>query len=330
MIRIGILGAARIAPRGIITPANDLLDTEAIAVAASSLERARDFAATHSLPLAFGSYAELLARDDIDLVYVALPPSAHLRWCTAALANGKHVLVEKPFANNAQDAAQMVAAAKGAGRHLIEGFHYRFHPLMLQALTQLRAGAIGRIRHIEAVFNANLPDTPGELRYIEELGGGALMDLGCYCVHWIRTVTGDEPEVVKASARCITPGVDIQARAELAFPSGPTATLECSMQPEDGKLFRRLRVHGDKGMLEFDNPVTPHAGATLSIEAPDAPLPQIVSGGETTFHFQLRHVLDVIAGRAKPLTGGDDALGNMRAIDAIYRAAGLKPRGLRA
>jgi predicted dehydrogenase len=124
--------------------------------------------------------------------------------------------------------------------------------------------------------------------------------------------------------------VDIQARAELAFPSGPTATLECSMQPEDGKLFRRLRVHGDKGMLEFDNPVTPHAGATLSIEAPDAPLPQIVSGGETTFHFQLRHVLDVIAGRAKPLTGGDDALGNMRAIEAIYRAAGLKPRGLRA
>ncbi len=330
MIRIGILGAARIAPRGIVTPANDLLGTEAIAVAASNLERARDFAATHSLPLAFGSYAELLARDDIDLVYVALPPSAHLQWCTAALASGKHVLVEKPFASNAQDAAQMVAAAKASGRHLIEGFHYRFHPLMLQVLAQLRAGAIGRIKHIEAVFNANLPDTPGELRYIEELGGGALMDLGCYCVHWIRTVTGDEPEVVKASARCITPGVDVQASAELAFPSGPTATLECSMQPDDGKLFRRLRVHGDKGLLEFDNPVTPHAGATLSIEAPDAPLPQIVSGGETTFHFQLRHVLDVIAGRAKPLTGGDDALGNMRAIDAIYRAAGLKPRGLRA
>ncbi len=330
MIRIGILGAARIAPRGIITPANDLLGTEVTAVAASNLERARDFAAQHSLPLAFGSYAELIARDDIDLVYVALPPSAHLQWCTAALANGKHVLVEKPFANNAQDAAQMVAAEKAAGRHLIEGFHYRFHPLMLQALSQLRAGAIGRVTHVEAVFNADLPDTPGELRYIEKLGGGALMDLGCYCLHWIRTVVGDEPEVVKASARCITPGVDIQASAELAFPSGPTATLECSMQPSDGRLFRRLRVHGDAGMLEFDNPVTPHSGATLSIEAPNAPLPQIVSGGETTFHHQLRHVLDVIAGRARPITGGEDALNNMRAIDAIYRAAGLKPRGLPA
>jgi predicted dehydrogenase len=328
MIRIGILGAARIAPRGIITPANDLLGTEAVAVASSNLERAQNFAAQHSLPLAFGSYSELIARDDIDLVYVALPPSAHLKWCTAALANGKHVLVEKPFANNAQDAAQMVAAAKTAGRYLFEGFHYRFHPLFEQALTQLRAGAIGRIKHIEAVFNANLPDTPGELRYIEELGGGALMDLGCYCIHWIRTVAGDEPEIVRASARCITPGVDIQARAELAFTSGPTATLECSMQPEDGTLFRRLRVHGDAGMLELDNPVTPHAGATLSIEGPNASLPQIVSGGETTFHHQLKHVLEVLAGRAQPLTGGDDAIGNMRAIDAIYRAAGLRPRGL--
>ena len=330
MIRIGILGAARIAPRGIVTPANDLLGTEAVAVAASTLERAQNFAAQHSLPLAFGSYAELIARDDIDLVYVALPPSAHLEWCTAALANGKHVLVEKPFARNAQEAAHMAAAAKAAGRHLIEGFHYRYHPLFQQALALLRSGAIGRIRHIEAVFNAQLPDTPGELRYIEELGGGALMDLGCYCVHWIRTVTGDEPTVVSASARCSTPGVDLQARAELAFTSGPTASLECSMQPDDGKLFRRLRVHGETGMLEIDNPVTPHAGATLSIDGPNAPPPQIVSGGETTFHYQLRHVLECLAGREQPLTGGEDAVGNMRAIDAIYRAAGLKPRGLAA
>ena len=234
MIRIGILGAARIAPRGIVTPANALLGAEVVAIAAANLERAQDFAAQHSIPMAFGSYAELIARDDIDLVYVALPPSAHLEWCTAALANGKHVLVEKPFASNAQDAAQMVAAARAAGRHLIEGFHYRFHPLFERALDGVRSGEIGRIRHIEAVFNANLPDTPGELRYIEALGGGALMDLGCYCMHWIRTVAGDEPTVVSASARCATPGVDLDIEAELAFTSGPTATLKCSMQPEDG------------------------------------------------------------------------------------------------
>jgi predicted dehydrogenase len=224
----------------------------------------------------------------------------------------------------------MVAAARTAERHLIEGFHYRFHPLFVRALAELRAGVIGRIRHIEAVFNANLPDTPGELRYIEALGGGALMDLGCYCLHWIRTVAGDEPEIVKASARCGSPGVDLEVDAQLAFTSGPTATLKCSMQPADGVLFRRLRVQGDKGVLEIDNPVSPHSGSTLSIEAPDAPMPQIVSGGETTFHHQLRHVIEVIEGRAQPLTGGDDAVGNMRAIDAIYRAAGLRPRGLKA
>jgi len=93
-------------------------------------------------------------------------------------------------------------------------------------------------------------------------------------------------------------------------------------------LFRRLRVEGDKGVLELDNPVSPHAGATLSIESDAASLPQIVSGGDTTFQYQLRHVLEVIAGRAQPLTGGEDAINNMRALDSIYRAAGLRPRGL--
>ncbi len=330
MIRIGILGAARIAPRAIVTPANELLGAEVVAVASRELERARTFAAQHSIPYALGSYAELIARDDVDLVYVPLPPSAHLEWCTAALANGKHVLVEKPFANNAQDAAQMVAAARASRRHLFEAFHYRFHPLFGKALGELRRGAIGPLRHVEAVFNANLPDTPGELRYIESLGGGALMDLGCYCLHWIRTVANDEPTVVSARARCSTPGVDIAIEAQMAFTSGPTASLQCSMQPVDGKLLRRLRVEGDKGVLEIDNPVSPHSGATLSIEADSPSLPQIVSGGETTFHFQLRHVLEVIEGRAQPITGGDDAINNMRAIDAIYRAAGLRPRGLPA
>jgi predicted dehydrogenase len=328
MIRIGILGAARIAPRGIVTPANELLGAEVIAVASRDLERAKDFASQHSIPMALGSYGELIAHDDVDLVYVPLPPSAHLAWCTAALAHGKHVLVEKPFASNAQDAAQMASAARAAGKLLIEGFHYRFHPLFERALAALRAGAVGRIQHVDATFYAALPDTPGELRYIEELGGGALMDLGCYCMHWIRTVIGDEPTVVSARARSATPGVDLDIEAELAFTSGPTATLRCSMQPEDGQLFRRLRVRGDKGVLELDNPVTPHAGATLSIENDSPTLPQIVSGGDTTFHHQLRHVLDCIAGKAQPLTGGEDAVNNMRAIDAVYRAAGMRPRGL--
>jgi len=328
MIRIGILGAARIAPRGIVTPANETLGVEVVAIAARDLDRARTFAAQHSIPMALGGYAELIERDDIDLVYCALPPSAHREWCVAALEAGKHVLVEKPFASNAEDAARMVAAARAADRHIIEGFHYRFHPLFERALQALRSGSIGRIKHIEAVFNADLPDTPGELRYVEALGGGALMDLGCYCMHWIRTVAGDEPTVVSASARCGIPGVDLDVEAELAFTSGPTASLKCSMQPSDGVLHRRLRVHGERGVLEIENPVSPHAGATLSVEADDAPPPQITSGGDTTFHYQLRHVLEVIAGRTQPLTGGDDAIGNMRAIDEVYRASGLRPRGL--
>ena len=157
-------------------------------------------------------------------------------------------------------------------RHLIEGFHYRYHPLFERTLAALRTGEIGRIRHIEAVFNANLPDTPGELRYIEALGGGALMDLGCYCMHWIRTVAGDEPTVVSASARCATPGVDLDIEAELAFTSGPTATLKCSMQPRGRRpVAGACACTATTGVLELDNPVSPHSGATLSIESANAP-----------------------------------------------------------
>jgi predicted dehydrogenase len=330
MIRIGILGAARIAPRGIVTPADDTLGAEVVAVAARDIDRARDFAAKHSIPMAFGSYGEMVARDDIDMVYVALPPSLHLRWCVAALADGKHVLVEKPFAMNAVEAAELVAASRASGKHLIEAFHYRFHPLFERALNVVRSGRLGRLRHIEADFNVSIPNKDGELRYTESLGGGALMDLGCYCMHWIRTVAQDEPTVVSAQARCEIPDVDVDMTAELAFTSGPTARLACSMQPANGELFRRLRVQGDNGVLEFENPVTPHNGATLSVDLPGGPSPELVSGGETTFHYQLRHMIDVIEGRAQPVTGGDDAVGNMRALDAIYRAAGLKPRGLKS
>ena len=241
--------------------------------------------------MALGSYAELIARDDIDLVYVPLPPSAHLEWCTAALANGKHVLVEKPFASNAQDAAQMVAAARAAGRHLIEGFHYRFHPLFAQ-----RAGGAAQRR--------DRPDPPhrsGVQRHAARHAGRIALHrrTGRRRAHgpWLLLHALDPHRRGRRThrrerqrARCATPGVDLDIEAELAFTSGPTATLKCSMQPEDGVLFRRLRVQGDKGVLEFDNPVSPHAGATLSIESRTPSMPQIVSGGDTTFHYQLRHV----------------------------------------
>ena len=329
MIRIGILGAARIAPRGIVTPANDLLGTEVVAVASRDLERARDFAAQHSIPLAFGSYAELIARDDIDLVYVAVaalgaPAVVHgcaRQWQTRA---GRETLRQQRAKTRRRWWPRRAPPTATSSK----AFTIAFIRCSSARSRRCAAAPSAAFATSKRSFNANLPDKPGELRYIEELGGGALMDLGCYCMHWIRTVAGDEPTRGQRHRPLRTPGVDIEIEAELAFTSGPTATLKCSMQPEDGVLFRRLRVQGDKGLLEFDNPVSPHAGATLSMESEAPSAPQIVAGGETTFHYQLRHVLDVIAGRAQPLTGGDDAVSNMRAIDAIYRAAGLRPRGL--
>ena len=139
-------------------------------------------------------------------------------------------------------------------RHLIEGFHYRFHPLFQRALEALRGGAIGRIRHIEAMFNANLPDTPGELRYIEALGGGALMDLGCYCMHWIRTVAGDEPSVVSASARCGTPGVDIDDRSRARLHQRPDRDPEVFDAARGWRVVPPPARAGRQGTAGFRQP----------------------------------------------------------------------------
>ena len=159
-----------------------------------------------------------------------------------------------------------------------------------------------------------LPDTPGELRYIEALGGGALMDLGCYCMHWIRTVAGDEPTVVKASARCATPGVDldIEARARLhQRTDGDAQMLDAagrrSPVPAPARAWRIRRARARQSGLAA---CRRHACRS---SRRSASMPQLVSGGDTTFHYQLEHVIEVIKGRVQPLTGGDDAIGNMRA-----------------
>ncbi|MEO0998969.1 MAG: Gfo/Idh/MocA family oxidoreductase, partial [Pseudomonadota bacterium] len=175
-------------------------DVEVTRVAASSADKATSYASEHDIPAIEEGYAELVASDAVDLVYNALPPSGHRRWSIAALENGKHVLCEKPFALNAGEAAEMAAAAEGSSGLLIEAFHYRFHPLFERVMDIVRSGTLGSIRRLEAHFDVHIPYRPGELRHTPAVGGGALMDLGCYPVHWLRTIMQSEPEVISAEA----------------------------------------------------------------------------------------------------------------------------------
>ena len=317
MLRIGLLGAARIAPKAVIAPAKARGDVVVTAVAARDLSKAQAFAAEHGVSAAVQGYDALIARDDVDLVYNALPPAAHREWTVKALAAGKAVLCEKPFAMTADEARTMVAAAQCAGRPLIEAFHYRFHPMMLRAIEIVRSGVLGRIVRAEGVLDVVIPDRPGELRWIAGQGGGALMDLGCYPLHALRTLLNCEPVVRSARARRVE-GVDAAMAVDLDF-SGVAARLHCDMQAEERRTF--VSLEGEAGRLTLQGFVHPYregSGLRLTLDGEETWEP----GDPTlTYDVQLAHVVAVMAGRAAPLTGGADAVATLAAMDAVRAAA---------
>lgn len=326
MIRIGILGAAKIAPKALIPQVGRREDCLITCVAARGTERAKAFAGAHGIPAVAESYEALVQRTDVDLVYNALPPHRRADLSIAALEAGKHVLCEKPFAMNAGEAWRMAEAAARTGLHLIEAFHYRFHPMFLDVLETVRSGAIGRICALKADFSVAIAYRPEELRHRPDLGGGALMDLGCYPAHWLRTLAGSEPEVVSARIVEGMPGVDLLTEAALRFDSGVPARLRTSMRR--GQRFKALiAVQGTEGLLVARNPIHPSMGNSISLRRGGEVKTYAVDGA-TTYDYQLAHLMDVLAGRAEPLTGGEDAVANMALIDAIYEAGGLRPRGL--
>lgn len=328
MIRIGLLGAARIADRAIIQPAARRSDVVIAAVAASTLEKAQAFAGQFGIELALGSYDELLARTDIDLIYNALPPSMQTEWSIKALQQGKHVLCEKPFTMDAEEAKAMVAAAESSGRLLIEGYHYRFHPVFAEVERLVKSGELGTIHTVRSNFSVRIAETPGSLRHNVPLGGGALMDLGCYPLHWLRTLFGGSPQILWAGAICPKPQLDSSFELRLQFPDGPLAYVGCAMSEHLNRQHdASLYLEGDKAQLEVLNLVAPHQGHTLClIKNGEAHEYQIK--GDTTYDHQLEHTLSCIKGETKPLTGGRDAIDQMQLIDDAYKAAGLLPRGL--
>jgi predicted dehydrogenase len=152
-----------------------------------------------------------------------------------------------------------------------------------------------------------------------------MMDLGCYCVHWVRSVMGTEPEVLSAAAIRHESGVDVEMVAVLEFPGGVTAEVRASMSEDLAEgLDAALEISGERGKLTVVNPIAPHMGHELVIEAAGGTSREEVAG-ETTFAYQLRHVIGVLQGTVEPLTGGRDAVATMRVLDAIYRAAGMRP-----
>jgi predicted dehydrogenase len=325
-VRFGVLGAAKIAPRALIEPVKLGSEAEVVVVAARDGDRARRFAAEHGIPRVAQSYRDVLTDPEVDVVYNPLPMSLHAQWTIDALRAGKDVLCEKPFAANAKQAEQMVRAAAETGRFLVEAFHYRYHPLFARILEVSRSGRLGKLQSIDAKFVVAIKDR-NDLRHRYETAGGATMDLGCYPLHWMRQITGEEPTVQSARAEQGARHVDVTMEAELLFPSGVRGTMMTSMA-DHWSYSTTLEVVGERGRLHAKNPLAPHGGHELTLEIDgERTSEQVDASGPSTFRHQLVAFLKARPTHAALPTMGQDSINNMRLIDAVYTAAGLPVRG---
>jgi predicted dehydrogenase len=327
-VTFGVLGAARIAPAALIRPAARAPHASVGVVAARSRDRASAFAGKYGVPRVAADYGAVLDDPEVDAVYIPLPNGLHAEWTLAALEAGKHVLCEKPFTANADEAAAVAMAADRARRDhglvVMEAFHYRYHPLAQRMRDIVDSGELGTLRHIEAWLCAPILKT-GDIRYRYDLAGGATMDMGAYVVHWARLLAGEEPTVAAAMPILHSPDIDRAMTAELAFPSGTTATLHCSMR-STSILHLSLRAIGDDGELRVLNPIAPQYGSWLSVRSGGALRVELPSR-RPTYAYQLDAFCDAVLHDGPVLTPPDDSVATMTVIDAVYRAANMRPRG---
>ena len=322
-IRIGILGAASIAPTALITPARDNAEIEVVAVAARDAARARAFAAKHRIARAHDSYDALINDPDIDAVYNPLPNSLHGRWTRAALLAGKHVLCEKPFTANAAEAREIAELDSTSDRVVLEAFHYRYHPLALRIEQIIDSGELGKLEHVEAALCFPLPKF-SDIRYDYSLACGATMDAGCYAVHMARTFGAATPDVVSARAKLHNRQIDRAMSAELQFPGGYTGRIRCSLW--SAHLVQiSARVIGQQGELHVLNPVMPQLFHRLAVRTADSKRVERLSR-RSSYAYQLDAFADAVLRGAEVKTTPHDAVENMTVIDAIYRAADLPLR----
>ncbi|MQA03815.1 MAG: gfo/Idh/MocA family oxidoreductase [Streptosporangiales bacterium] len=322
-LRIGVLGAARITPAALLRPAHDNHDVTVAAIAARDRDRAHRYAHRHDIPTVHDDYQALLDDPRIDAIYNPLPNGLHGRWTLAALDAGKHVLCEKPFTANADEARTVAAAAENSGLVVMEAFHYRYHPFARRAQEVVDSGELGALRRVSASLCFPLPRF-GDIRYDYSLAGGAMMDVGCYVLHLLRLLGGGEPTVVSATPKLRTPEVDRAMRFELSFPAGHSGTGLCSMWSKD--LFRAsARAVGDEGELRIFNPFGPQMWHRFVVRTRTGRRVEQFPG-RPTYAYQLDAFVHAIATGTPVLTPPADAITNMTALDAVYEAAGMPLR----
>ena len=313
-MRLGLLSTARI-NRAILAGAAETDRAEVVAVASRDGALAQAYAAEHGVPTAHGSYDALLADPGVDAVYISLPNGMHHEWTMRALDAGKHVLCEKPYTRRPAEVEEAFDAADAAGLVLTEAFMYRHHPQTAEIARLVSEGTLGRVLAVKAVFSFPLTDMTN-VRAIAELDGGALMDVGCYCVSGSRLVAG-EPESVLAEQVTGETGVDMALYGTLRFADDVVAQIEASFLAPERQL---LEVVGEAGVLRAHSPWRVDWGGDLVLER-DGRRDVVAVEAANSYTRQLENLADAIEGRAPARLGREDALGQALAIDALYRSA---------
>jgi predicted dehydrogenase len=314
-LRLGLLSTAQINEK-LVAGARLVDEVDVVAVASRSRDRAAEQAAALEIERALGSYEELLEDPDVDAVYISLPNSMHVEWSIRALEAGKHVLCEKPLARSVEPVERAFDAAESAGRVLTEAFMWRHHP-QAQRLVELLP-QVGQLRIVRAQFSFALDaatlDAASNIRLSPELEGGALMDVGCYCVSAARLVAG---EPLEATGQQVTAGVDVRFTGTLSFPDDVLAHFDCGVDTADRA---ELEVVGSEGALLLRDPfhgVEP----MIEVRAADGSLERVEAEHDNPYACELRDFAAAVAGERAPRLGREDAVGQARTIAALYESA---------
>ena len=314
----GIISTANIGKWAVIPAIHAAKNGELLAVASRDYSKAETFSAACGIPKFYGSYDEILDDDNIDAVYIPLPNSLHLEWVIKAAEKGKHILCEKPLALNAAECYQMKEAVENNGVKLMEAFMYRFHPQTEKVIQMVRSGQLGELKLIHSAFTFRLTN-PKNIRLDPGLGGGSLMDVGCYCVNISRTVASAEPVEVQAFANWAPSGVDGEMSGILRFENGVIAQFDSALTMERREVYE---VAGTDVYLSVPGAFLPGKGDTTIWEhrGREEPIAHTIAGVDE-YRLMVEHFADCVINDRQLRYTADEASLNMRVIDALYQSA---------
>jgi xylose dehydrogenase (NAD/NADP) len=313
-VQWGILSTAQIND-AFIAGVSESRECTILAVASRDRTRAERYASARGIERAYDSYEALLGDPDVEAVYISLPNALHLEWTNRALEAGKHVLCEKPLGRRVADVRAAFDLAERHDRLLMEAFMYRHHPQAARVTELVRSGAIGRLRVIRASFSFHFSD-PADVRLSAQLDGGALMDVGCYCVNAARLLAG-EPEQVSGTQVVGGDGVDVVFTGWMRFPGEVTAHFDSGLILDDRY---DLEIAGEEGSLFVADPW--HC-QTPGIELRRADATEHIDiAAANSYGLEADNLAAAIRGEGVPLLGRADAEGQARAIEALYASAG--------